>query len=114
MMIKYSLKCSKDHTYDAWFPSIDGFDKIKTRGLLKCEVCGTNAVEKNISAPSIRSSKSNESRHYEYVGENLASEVMAIHTGKAENRNLYGTATPDEISDLIDKGITVVTNDKVN
>jgi hypothetical protein len=57
-MIKYALRCEHDHHWDAWFPSISGYDDQQARGLVDCPICGSKKVEKSIMAPSIRTSKS--------------------------------------------------------
>jgi hypothetical protein len=57
-MIKYALRCDGAHNWDAWFPSISGYDDQQTRGLVDCPFCGSKAVEKAPMAPSIRTSKS--------------------------------------------------------
>jgi hypothetical protein len=57
-MIKYALRCQHDHTWDAWFPSISGYDEQATRGLVACPFCDSTHVEKAPMAPSVVSSKS--------------------------------------------------------
>jgi hypothetical protein len=57
-MIKYALRCEHEHAWDAWFPSISGYDDQQARGLVDCPICGSKKVEKAIMAPSIRTSKS--------------------------------------------------------
>lgn len=52
-MIRYTLKCVQDHTFDSWFPSSDSFDAQKTRGLVACPTCGTTEVEKAMMAPAV-------------------------------------------------------------
>ena len=57
-MIKYALRCEQAHTWDAWFPSISGYDDQHARGLVDCPYCGTKTVEKAPMAPAVVSSKS--------------------------------------------------------
>jgi hypothetical protein len=57
-MIKYALRCEHDHHWDAWFPSISGYDDQHARGLIDCPICGSKNVEKAMMAPSIRTSMS--------------------------------------------------------
>lgn len=57
-MIKYALRCENEHNWDAWFPSISGYDDQHARGLVDCPFCGSKAVEKAPMAPSVRTSKS--------------------------------------------------------
>jgi hypothetical protein len=57
-MIKYALRCNKEHNWDAWFPSISGYDDQLARGLIDCPYCGSKTVEKAPMAPSVVSSRS--------------------------------------------------------
>jgi hypothetical protein len=57
-MIKYALRCEHAHTWDAWFPSISGYDDQVARGLVDCPHCGSKSVEKAPMAPSVVSSRS--------------------------------------------------------
>ena len=43
----------------------------------------------------------------EDVGENFAEEARAIHYGEAEERGIYGEATPDEVEDLVEEDIPI-------
>ena len=53
-MIRYSLKCEQDHTFDSWFQSAGAFSKLMDAGMVTCSVCGTLGVEKAIMAPQVR------------------------------------------------------------
>lgn len=53
-MIKFSLKCSRDHRFDSWFQSADAHDKLAARGMISCSVCGDTDVTKSVMAPSVR------------------------------------------------------------
>ncbi|MEM6478348.1 MAG: DUF1178 family protein [Pseudomonadota bacterium] len=52
-MIRYSLRCSKDHVFDSWFANAESFDKLKAAGHLECAVCGDARVEKTLMAPAV-------------------------------------------------------------
>jgi hypothetical protein len=56
-MIKYALRCEHDHTWDAWFPSISGYDEQAARGLVACPFCDSMIVEKAPMAPSVVTSR---------------------------------------------------------
>ncbi|MDV7337989.1 DUF1178 family protein [Terasakiella sp. A23] len=43
----------------------------------------------------------------DYVGDDFADEARAIHYGDAEERGIYGEATPEETEELRDEGIEV-------
>jgi hypothetical protein len=52
-MIKYALVCEHDHSWDAWFASISGYDDQQNRGLVECPFCASKVVRKAPMAPSI-------------------------------------------------------------
>ncbi|MFD0858914.1 DUF1178 family protein [Roseovarius aquimarinus] len=61
-MIKFSLKCSKDHRFDSWFQSADAYEKLASRGMIACAVCGDTDVSKTVMAPSVRPARTTEAR----------------------------------------------------
>ena len=64
-MIKYALRCEHDHTWDAWFPSISGYDDQHARGLVECPFCGTKVVAKAPMAPALVSSRTDRTASHE-------------------------------------------------
>lgn len=56
-MIRYTLKCDNDHVFDSWFPSADGFDTLRAKGLASCPECGSAQVDKTLMAPRVRPSR---------------------------------------------------------
>ena len=52
-MIKYTLKCDQDHTFDSWFASAAAYDKLDKAGMVTCEICGSPKVKKAIMAPRV-------------------------------------------------------------
>jgi hypothetical protein len=60
-MIRYALRCERDHTFESWFQSSSAFDSQVKRKLVTCPVCGSAKVEKAIMAPQIVSKKRRES-----------------------------------------------------
>jgi hypothetical protein len=59
-MIRYSLRCEKDHWFESWFQSSAAYDAQVRRKLVACPVCGSARVEKAIMAPQIVSKKGRE------------------------------------------------------
>jgi hypothetical protein len=59
-MIRYSLRCEKDHLFESWFQSSSAYDAQVRRKLVACPVCGSAKVEKAIMAPQIASKKGRE------------------------------------------------------
>ena len=60
-MIKYTLKCAHDHSFDSWFQSGEAFAKLQSAGLVGCPVCGAIDVQKAIMAPRIRAARGKKS-----------------------------------------------------
>ncbi len=136
-MIKFTLKCDKDHHFESWFQSSDAFDKLKSAGMIVCAECGSTNVSKSLMAPRVRpartsASKPNEQdqkpdlkspasdqekaladmrKHVEensdYVGMNFAKEARKIHDGDSPERAIYGEAKPEEAVKLIEDGVPV-------
>lgn len=52
-MIRYTLRCTKDHEFEAWFRSIADYDKQAGGKRVTCPICGDVRVEKALMTPSI-------------------------------------------------------------
>lgn len=119
-MIKYNLVCADcGSEFEAWFPSIDAYDKQQAAGMLECASCGSSAVSKAIMAPNIPA-KSNTRDDYrtllrrahqhirdnfEDVGDRFADEAIAIYNGEAPEREIHGTVTREDRERLADEGV---------
>jgi hypothetical protein len=56
-MIRYALRCGKDHTFESWFQDSAAYDAQVARKLVTCPVCNSTAIEKAIMAPRIAGRK---------------------------------------------------------
>ena len=61
-MIKYQLNCrskicSEEKEFDGWFKSIEAYEKQKLQRLINCPICGSDKVEKLLTAPSLKTNK---------------------------------------------------------
>ncbi len=128
-MIRFSLKCDKDHGFDSWFPSGGAFEALKAQGHVTCPVCGSGAVEKALMAPAVVAPREAErpalaapatpveealaalkrqiEENSEYVGMNFAAEARRIHAGDAPERAIHGEARAEEAKKLIEDGVPV-------
>jgi len=126
-MIRYALRCDREHRFDSWFGSSADFERLSQGGLVTCAICGSPAVEKDLMAPSIGPATSvpdlkapaspaeqaiSEMRkrieaRAEDVGRAFVSEARRIHEGAAPERTIIGEALPSEAQALIDEGIPV-------
>ncbi|CAL74516.1 conserved hypothetical protein [Bradyrhizobium sp. ORS 278] len=59
-MIRYALRCERDHSFESWFQSSSAYDSQVKRKLVECPACGSTKVEKAIMAPRIVSKKGRE------------------------------------------------------
>ncbi|WP_369061155.1 DUF1178 family protein [Caulobacter sp. 73W] len=131
-MIKYALTCEHDHGFEGWFGSSADYDDQSARGLLECPVCGSGSVRKQIMAPAVAGTKAQKTvpadgdpkmhemmmeamgrvrahveENFDDMGDRFAKEARDIHDGKSEERGIYGSATPQEVKDLVADGIQV-------
>jgi hypothetical protein len=52
-MIRYSLRCTKDHEFEAWFRSSADYDRQAADNGVPCPICGDHRIVKAPMAPSI-------------------------------------------------------------
>ena len=132
-MIKYSVRCGKDHVFEAWFKDSATFDAQSKSGDIVCPQCGNNLVVKAPMAPQIVKSQQSDVLHEsrarevaerileaavemrkeveancDYVGGQFADEARKIHYGEADERGIYGEASDEETQELDDEGIDVI------
>jgi len=129
-MIKYNLICKCGKTFESWFSSSKEFDVLCKKKLVKCIYCDSFHIKKSVMAPSL-TTKSNKilkktrleknikkqllnfrkyvEKNCRDVGEKFPQEARNIHYDKKTSQGIYGKATPEETSDLIDEGIEVAT-----
>ena len=129
-MIKYNLTCKCGGSFESWFLNSSKFDYLSKKKLIKCIYCGSLFVNKSVMAPNL-SSKSNKifkrtklernikkqlldvrkyiEKNCKNVGENFTREARSIHYDKKTSQGIYGKATPEETSELLEEGIEVAT-----
>ena len=129
-MIRYALTCEYEHEFEGWFASSADVDDQQGRGLLDCPMCASKMVRKQIMAPAVAGTKrtvvdapspkaqammmeaagrirAHVEENFDDVGDSFANEARAIHEGRAEDRGIYGQATPKEVRDLVEDGVPV-------
>jgi hypothetical protein len=127
-MIKYNLTCKCGKSFESWFLSSSEYDSLHKKKLIKCIYCESSLIKKSVMSPNL-SSKSNKinkknkieknikkqildfqkyiEKNCKYVGNNFTREARNIHYDKKNSKGIYGKATPEETSELIDEGIDV-------
>lgn len=53
-MIRYALKCAKDHRFESWFASAGAYDSLVAAQQVSCPDCGETRVEKTLMTPRVR------------------------------------------------------------
>ena len=129
-MIKYNLICKCGNTFESWFSSSSEFDFLCKKKLMKCIYCESSTVKKTVMAPNL-SSKSNKvfkktklekkikkqlldfrkyiEKNCKNVGENFTREARSIHYDKKTSQSIYGKATAEETTELLEEGIEITT-----
>jgi hypothetical protein len=59
-MIRYALRCDRDHAFESWFQSSSAYESQVKRKLVECPACGSTKVEKAIMAPRVAAKKGRE------------------------------------------------------
>jgi hypothetical protein len=75
-MIRYSLRCERDHSFESWFQDSSAYESQVKRKLVSCPVCDSVKVEKAIMAPRIIGKKGRE-RAEQQVAEPAPAEAPA-------------------------------------
>lgn len=125
-MIRYDLRCKNGDEFEAWFGSIADYDSQAERGLIECPICGDKHIEKAPMAPAVHTARAKVSReeravamamagkvrehiknNFDYVGDKFADEARKMHEGVAEERAIWGEATPEQARALAEEGVPV-------
>jgi len=128
-MIKYNLKCDKDHEFESWFSDSKEFEKLNKKKLLECIYCSSKKIQKSIMAPMVSGIKFKQDtdllfdkkllndknklsklreyveKNFEFVGDNFSKKVREVYYDKKNKKSIYGTTTPEEREELADEGI---------
>jgi hypothetical protein len=128
-VIHYALVCDNTHKFEAWFRNAEAYDQQHARGIVTCPICNSGAVEKALMAPAVARASSEKVslsighpqhaqlrdamkalRHKvtseaDYVGDKFAEEARKIHFKDVEARGIYGEATQEEVSALVEDGV---------
>tara|TARA_B100001996_G_C18626083_1_gene579815 strand:+ start:304 stop:720 length:417 start_codon:yes stop_codon:yes gene_type:complete len=129
-MIKYNLACKCGKIFESWFSSSTEYDFLAKKRLIKCIFCDSPAVKKSLMAPNL-ASKSNKTskkikleknikkqliqfrkyieKNCKNVGDDFSREARNIHYDNKKSKGIYGKATPEETSELLEEGIEVAT-----
>ena len=130
-MIKYSLRCSEGHEFEAWFSNSAAYETQAAARQILCPNCGTDRVRKALMAPNVVSGRSRQTgpvepappnpqaeivamvrklrehvaQNSEYVGPRFAEEARKIHHEEAEARGIHGEASDQDVKLLKEEGV---------
>ena len=128
-MIKYILKCHKEHEFESWFLDSEEFEKINKKRLLECIYCSSKKISKSIMSPMISSPNNKDEKNeiidkdykneknkllqlrkyieknFDFVGKNFSQKVRELYYDKKNKKAIYGTTTPEEREELAEEGI---------
>ena len=129
-MIKYNLICKCGKTIESWSSNSSEFDSLLKKKIIKCIYCESPSIKKTVMAPRL-ARKSNQilkknklqrnikkrisdfkkyiEENCEDVGDRFPQEARNIHYDKKTSKGIYGKATPEETSELIEEGIDIYT-----
>ena len=134
-MIKYNLVCECGKDFESWFSSSTEYDVLKKRKLVNCIYCNSTSVKKSIMSPNlpVKSQKKSKKvqleknikkqllnfrkyieKNCKNVGDNFPQEARNIHYDKKTSKGIYGKATQEEASELLEEGIEVGTIPWIN
>jgi len=137
-MIKYNLKCHKEHEFESWFSSSEEFEKLTKKKLLECIYCSSKKIDKSIMAPMVSNSKNKNNefeiiiknlknqknkllklrkyieKNFDYVGKDFSKRVKEIYYDKDNKKAIYGTTTSEERKELSEEGIDLLSIPWVN
>jgi hypothetical protein len=133
-VIVFDLGCENNHRFEGWFTSSDDFEQQLKRKLISCPMCSNGNVVRLPHMSYIRSGPkprpetagaddqqyANVGReilvklveqiieHTENVGAAFPEEARKIHYRETAERRIRGTASREEVEELVDEGIEVV------
>jgi hypothetical protein len=131
-MIKYILKCNKNHEFESWFSNSEEFDKLNKRQLLECIYCSSKKISKSIMSPMISNLSNKKEKieeidkgikeeknklfqlrkyietNFDYVGKDFSKKVREVYYDQKNKKAIYGTTTPEERKELAEEGIDLL------
>ena len=131
-MIKYILKCHKDHEFESWFSDSEEFEKLNKKRLLDCIYCPSKKISKSIMSPMIsnlsnrketikeidKGAKEEKNKlfqlrkyienNFDYVGKDFSKKVREVYYDKKNKKAIYGTTTLEEREELTEEGIDLL------
>lgn len=126
-MIRYALRCDRDHDFDMWFADSATYDALARDSHVACPDCGSTGVRKALMAPGV-ATRAAASRTLaprdlmrkvaQYratvmagttdVGRRFPEQARDMHEGLIDPAPIRGQATVEEAKSLVEDGIAVL------
>lgn len=131
-MVVYNLVCDNQHSFEGWFASAALFDEQQQAEAVTCPVCGSPKVIRRPTAAYLNTKGGNAPderkpvamtprdpavlwakmveyirRNTEDVGREFPEHARKIHYREVAPRNIRGTASVSELTELHEEGIEV-------
>ena len=131
-MIKYILKCNRNHEFESWFSNSEEFDNLNKRQLLECIYCSSKKISKSIMSPMISNLSNKKEKikeidkgvieeknklfqlrkyietNFDYVGKDFSKKVREVYYDKKSKKSIYGITTTQEREELAEEGIDLI------
>jgi len=130
-VIIYDIKCENGHKFEGWFKDRQAWIEQNAQKLVSCPVCNSSCVELAPSSPVLVGKDSRAvdkknadqsvdlqevmhsvqqfiNKNFEDVGNKFAEVALKIHNGEEEKRNIRGTTTSQEETELKQEGVQFV------
>ena len=136
-MIVFDLGCDNNHRFEGWFSSSEDFERQQREHLLSCPMCGSQSINRLVTAARVNTGRaeapaptpreqdmasqyanfdaarmlkliSHIVENTEDVGRAFPEEARKIHYKESPERQIRGTASPQEVDALLDEGIDVI------
>lgn len=91
-MIRFSLRCKNEHSFEGWFAGNEDYEKQKRTGLILCPVCNTSAVGKSLMLPNIATARAKAERR----GQREKHELQGERGNRAANSAFSASASGSE------------------
>ncbi|MPL75500.1 hypothetical protein SDC9_21324 [bioreactor metagenome] len=116
-MIRYTLKCDQDHSFDSWFASAEAFEKLRAAGMVACSVCGSAVVEKALMTPALRPARGTAAETAPATAPATAAHPLstpqgALEAALAEMRRVIEENSDDVGRDFVDEARAMHSGEK--
>lgn len=74
----FDLACAHGHRFEGWFASEEDFREQLARGLIECPVCGSQSIEKQLSAPYVHTRRTETAQEPRAVAAPITPDVQPV------------------------------------